>query len=239
MSIDTETLKLINYFTGLDDAELEFIKGYIIEKKVEKGTMILREGEWSDFLFFVVSGFVKVYKTSIGGREQILHIAPPGDSLNDVSTFDGGPSSASMLAITPVHYYAIRKDNLRIILRDPPRICANIIKSLANRIRRDAQLVGELSTTQTLARLAKLFLGKYAGEDATAGLSLNQQDMANLIGASREVVNRALKTMEEKGAINLYRHRVIVADRRILSELAKDVVDNAAPEYLKSEEKSL
>ena len=61
--------------------------------------------------------------------------------------------------------------------------------------------------------------------------------MANLIGASREVVNRALKTMEEKGAITLYRHRVTVADRRILSELAKDVVEDAAPEYLQSEAK--
>lgn len=236
MAVDIEVLKTINYFTGLDDAELEFIKGYMLEKEVAKGTLILNEGESSDYLFFVVSGLVKVYKTSISGKEQILHIAPPCDSLNDVSTFDGGPSTASMLAMTPVHYYAIRKDDLRTILHNPPQICVNVIKSLANRIRRDAKLVEELSTTQTLARLAKLFLGRYAGEEATTGLSLNQQDMANLIGASREVVNRALKTMEEKGAITLHRHRVVVADRKILSELAKDEEDTT-PKYLKSKEK--
>ncbi len=236
MAIQIEILKTINYFAGLDDAELEFIKGFMVEKKVDKGTVILSEGQETAHLYFVVSGLVKVFKTSSSGKEQILHIAPPGDSLNDVSTFDGGPSAASMMAMTSVHYYAIRKEDIRTAFRDPPRVWLNVVKSLANRVRRDAKMVEELSSTQTLARLAKLFLGRYAGEEATTGLLLNQQDMANLIGASREVVNRALKTMEDKGAITLRRHRVIVADKKILSELAKDAGD-ATPEYLQSEEK--
>jgi CRP/FNR family transcriptional regulator, cyclic AMP receptor protein len=231
MAVDKEILKTISYFTDLDDAYLERIKGFMLERKVDKGAIILSEGEWSDYLYFVVSGLVKVYKTSIGGKEQILHIAPPGDSLNDVSTFDGGPSTASMLTMTPVHYYAIRKEDLRGAFGDPPRVWLNVVKSLANRIRRDAKLVEELSTTQTLARLAKLLLGRYAGEEATTGLMLNQQDMADLIGASREVVNRALKTMEDKGAITLHRHRVVVADRNILSKLARKAGETT-PEYM-------
>jgi CRP-like cAMP-binding protein len=235
MAIDIEKLKTINYFAGLDDAELKFIKGFMFEKKVDKGTLILSQGEWSDYLYFVVSGLVKVYKTSLGGKEQILHIAPPGDSLNDVSTFDGGASAASMMAMTEVHYYAIRKEDIRAAFRDPPRVWLNIVESLANRVRRDATLAEELSTSQTLARLAKLFLGRYAGEEATTGLQLNQQDMASLIGASREVVNRALKTMEDKGAITLRRHRVVLADRKILAELARDVAETT-PEYLQSDE---
>ena len=235
MAIEIEILKTINYFAGLEDAELERIKNFTVEKKVDKGTVILAEAEWSDYLYFVVSGLVKVFKTSVSGRDQILHIAPPGDSLNDVSTFDGGPSAASMVAMTPVHYYAIRKDDIRAAFGDPPRVWLNVVKSLANRVRRDAKMVEELSSTQTLARLARLFLGRYAGEEATTGLMLNQQDMANLIGATREVVNRALKTMEDKGAITLYRHRVIVADKKILAKLAKDATETA-PEYLQSVE---
>jgi CRP-like cAMP-binding protein len=238
MTIDIEILKSINYFSGLDNAELEYIKGFMLEKKVEKGTTILAEGQDTAHLYFVVSGLVKVYKTSVSGKEQILHIAPPGDSLNDVSTFDGGPSAASMMAMTPVHYYAIRKEDIRKAFHEPSRVWLNVVKSLANRVRRDSKLVEELSTSQTLARLARLFLGRYAGEEATAGLQLNQQDMANLIGASREVVNRALKTMEDRGAITLRRHRVVVTDRKVLAVLAKDAGE-AAPEYLQSKGKKL
>ena len=235
MTVDIEILKTINYFNGLNSAELEFIKGYIVEKKLEKGELLLTQGETNNYLYFVVSGLVKVYKSSPNGKEQILHIAPPGDSLNDVPTFDGESSNvASMQAMTPAHIFAIRKEDLKIILHDPPRICVNIMKSLANRIRRDAKLVEELSSTQALARLAKLLLGRYAGEEATVGFFLTQQDMANMIGTSREVVNRALKTMEDRGAIRLNRHRVVVVDKELLSDLSKDVEDTI-PKYLRSD----
>jgi CRP-like cAMP-binding protein len=221
MNIDLETLKSINYFEGLDDSELSSIKRYISEKNVEKGEIFLRQGQTSDFLYFVTSGLVKVFKTSPNGKEQILHIAPPGDSLNDVSTFDGGPSAANMLAMTPVHLYAIRKDDLNTILGNPPRLTQNVFKALAKRVRRDSNLVEELSFSQVLSRLAKLLLGTYAGEEATVGLNLNQQEMAAMIGSTREGVNRSLKIMEESGAIRLSRHRVVVLNKKILSDLVR------------------
>jgi CRP-like cAMP-binding protein len=231
MTIDTELLKTINYFTGLEAAELESIKKYMTEKSVEKGDLFLFEGEWSDYLYFLMGVLVKVYKTSPNGKEQILHIAPPGESLNDVSTFDGGTNQASMLAMTPVQLYAVRKINLKNILEEHPRIYINICKALAYRIRRDSNLVEELSSTQVMGRLAKLLSGKYAGEEATVGLWLTQQDMASMIGTCREVVNRSLKIMEEKGAIRLGRHRVIVLNKDILADMAKATVDTT-PKYL-------
>jgi CRP/FNR family transcriptional regulator, cyclic AMP receptor protein len=231
MALESDLLKSVNYFTGLESVEFESIKKYMIEKTVNKGEIFLREGEWSDFLYFLIGGLVKVYKTSANGKEQILHVAPPGESLNDVSTFDGGPNQASMVAMTPVHLYGVRKDDLIKILHEHQRIYLNILKALAYRIRRDSNLVGELSSTQAMARLAKLLLGKYAGEELTVGLWLTQQDMANMIGTCREVVNRSLKVMEEKGAIRLGRHRVIVLDKAILGEMAKETTETM-PKYL-------
>ena len=116
MAIEIDILKSINYFAGLSISELESISKYMIEKAVNKGEIILFEGEWSDYLYFLIAGLVKVYKSSSNGKEQILHIAPPGESLNDVSTFDGGTNQASMLAMTPVHLYAIRKEDLMTYL---------------------------------------------------------------------------------------------------------------------------
>jgi CRP-like cAMP-binding protein len=231
MAIEIELLKTINYFSGIDASELETIKPYIIDKSVNKGEIILHEGVWSDYLYFLIAGLVKVYKTSSNGKEQILHIAPPGESVNDVSTFDGGTNQASILAMTPVQLYGIRKEDLNIILQAHPRIYLNILKALAYRIRRDSNLVEELSSTQVIGRLAKLLLGKYAGEESTVGLWLTQQDMASMIGTCREVVNRSLKIMEEKGAIRLKRHRVIVIKKEILADMATNTGDSL-PKYL-------
>jgi CRP/FNR family transcriptional regulator, cyclic AMP receptor protein len=231
MTIEIDQLKNINYFAGLETSELESIKRYFSEKTADKGELFLFEGEWSDYLYFLIGGLVKVYKTSQNGKEQILHIAPPGESLNDVSTFDGGTNQASMLAMTPVQLYAIRKEDLKTILEEHSRIYINILKALAYRIRRDSNLVEELSSTQVMGRLAKLLTGKYAGEEATVGLWLTQQDMASMIGTCREVVNRSLKIMEEKGAIRLGRHRIVVLNKEILADMAKASAD-PPPKYL-------
>jgi CRP/FNR family transcriptional regulator len=160
MAVELESLKLINYFAGLDTSEFVSIQKYITEQSVNKGEIFLFEGEWSDYLYFLMAGLVKVYKTSTNGKEQILHIAPPGESLNDVSTFDGGTNQASMLAMTPVQLYAVRKEDLKSIMAEHPRIYINILKALAYRIRRDSNLVEELSSTQVMGRLAKLLMGK-------------------------------------------------------------------------------
>lgn len=222
MAIDIELLHSTEYFSDLDSAEIESISGLFTEMHAKKGEHILSEGDRVDYLYFLVSGMVKVYKLSSGGKEQILHIAPSGDSLNDVSLFDGGPAAAGMVALTPLVLYAIKKDDIMTVLREHPRIMMNAIRSLARRIRRDSNLVEDLSSTQVLGRLAKLFLGRFGGEEGTLGLNLTQKDIAGLVGSSREMVNRSLRVMEERGAIRLLRRRVIVLDKDILYEIAQE-----------------
>jgi CRP/FNR family transcriptional regulator, cyclic AMP receptor protein len=220
MAIDLELLQSTAYFSGMDSAELEPIKSLIQETRVQKGEHFLTEGQSSDYLYFIVSGLVKVYKTSSGGKEQVLHIAPPGDSLNDVSLFDGGPTAAGMVALTPTVLYAIRKDDILKFLQKKPPMMMNVIKSLAQRIRRDSNLVEDISSTQVLQRLAKLFVGQYGGEEKTVGLTLTQKDIAGLVGSSREMVNRSLKVLEENGGIRLSRRRIIVLDKEVLCRIA-------------------
>jgi CRP/FNR family cyclic AMP-dependent transcriptional regulator len=222
MAIDVELLQSTAYFSGMDSMELESVKSLIQETRVQEGQHFLSEGESSDYLYFIVSGLIKVYKTSRSGKEQVLHIAPPGDSLNDVSLFDGGPTAAGMVALTPAVLYAIRKDDIVKLLWKKPHMMMNVIKSLAQRIRRDSNLVEDLSSTQVLQRLAKLFIGRYGGEEITAGLTLTQKDLAGLVGSSREMVNRSLKALEEMGGIRLSRRRIIVLDKEILYKIAEN-----------------
>lgn len=220
MAITIESLQTIKYFNGLSNAELESIQKLLTEQSVNKGTVFVVENEKSEYLYFLIDGMVKVYKSLNNGKEQILHIAPPGEALNDISAIDSGPNVGSMVALTPVILYALRKEYFSTVIQDHPKIYMNILRALAYRTRRDANLVKELSFTQVIERLAKLLLGEYIGEKSNVGLWLTQQDMASMIGTRREVVNRSLKIMEEKGAIKLARHRVIVINKNILEEMS-------------------
>jgi CRP-like cAMP-binding protein len=227
--IKTDSLKSMRYFSGIDTAQLEAIRHLFKEVRFDKGSHFLSEGSRTDSLYFIVSGLVKVYKTSPEGREQVLHIAPPGDSLNDVSLYDGGPNAAGMVALTPVVLYTIdRKDIIRV-LQENPRLMMNVIRALAERIRRDSNLLEDLSSSQVLGRLAKLFLGQYGGEEFTVGLKLTQKDMASLVGSSREMVNRSLRVIEEMGGIRLSRRKVIVLDKSILQKIAAGAADIIQP----------
>ena len=220
MPIDIEELKRVDYFAGCTGEEYNWLKDFMTQETVEKGGIFLFEGEWSDFVYFLISGVVKVYKTSADGKEQILHLVHEGESLNDVSTFDGGPNAASMLAMNPSVFYKMKKSDLKAILRNHPRIVMNVLRALASRVRRDSSLVGDLSFTQVTGRLAKVLL-KLASEEAEFWPRLTQQDMAAMIGTTREVVNRSLRVMEEKGAIRLERHGVTVTNPVILEEMVR------------------
>jgi CRP-like cAMP-binding protein len=223
--IQIDSLKSMRYFSGIDAAQLEPIRHLFKEIRFDKGAHFLAEGSRTDSLYFIVSGLVKVYKTSPDGREQTLHIAPPGDSLNDVSLYDGGPNAAGMVALTPVVLYTIDKKDITRVLQKNSNLMMNVIQALAERIRRDSNLLEDLSSTQVLGRLAKLFLGQYGGEESTFGLNLTQKDMASLVGSSREMVNRCLRVIEEMGGIRLSRRKVIVLDKNVLQKIAVGTTD--------------
>jgi CRP-like cAMP-binding protein len=219
MAVQIESLQSMGYFSGIDAGQLVPLSHLFKEVRYDQGTHFLAEGDLTDSLYFIVSGLVKVYKTSPGGREQVLHIAPPGDSLNDVSLFDGGPNAAGMLALTPVVLYSIKKNDIVHVLEENPRLMMNVIRALARRIRRDSNLLEDLSSSQVLVRLAKLFLGRYGGEEFTEGLNLTQKDIASLVGSSREMVNRSLRIIEEMGGIRMSRRRIIVQDKNVLRKI--------------------
>jgi len=221
MVISSEVLSRIQYFAGLSLQELEEVKKYIaFEKKVEKGQTLLSEGEQSDYMYFVVSGAVKVYKRSIDGKEQILNVASTGESLNDVSTFDGGGSAMDMLAMTPVHLYVIKKDDMKALFAKFPTVALNAAGVLAAKVRRDSSLVEVLSFDHIISRLARLILKQAAAGGGFLPL-FTQQDLAAMVGTSRVVVNRSLRTMEERGAIRLERRRIVITDKAILKSLVQ------------------
>ena len=218
MTIQREFLESIPYFTGLDAAELDSVRQLMFERTVDRNEIIQFEGESTEALFFIASGAIKVFKTSAEGKEQILSIARPGDSFNDIAIFDDGPAPASAQTMSPVVLYGISKNEIQTILRQHPQVALNTIRVLVDRTRQLVELVEDLSFRHVIGRVAKILL-EHAGDGTSPRPRLTQQDMAAMAGTVREVVARSLKALEEEGAIRLERHQIKIADKEALEDM--------------------
>jgi CRP-like cAMP-binding protein len=219
MGVDNSYLKSIPYFSGLTPEELDSIRKLIFEKKVERGDIVVFEGDPPDALYFVGDGAVKMFRTSAEGKEQVLSIARPGDSFNDVPAFDGGPNLASAQAMGPVTLYGIPKHTLDVFLQDHPQVAVSVANILAAQVRHLVSLVEDLSFQPVVGRVAKVLL-EYAGDGTSPGQQLTQQDMAAMAGTAREVVSRSLKALQSEGVIKIDRHRIVVTDKEALRGIA-------------------
>ena len=220
MAIDISLLESIPYFSGLSSAELAQVKEYIFERSAEGGDLILLEDEPADAMYFVVSGVVKVFKTSSEGKEQILSFIRPGESFNDVPLFDGGPNLGSVQAIGSVTLYGIRSSEIETILRNHPGVALNVSRVLAQQVRHLVSLVEDLSFRHVIARVAKILL-EHSGDGTGPRPKLTQQEMAAIAGTAREMVGRSLKSLEDEGAIRLDRHRIVITDKEALKQMAE------------------
>lgn len=221
MAVENSILSTLPYFSEIGAADLETVRQSFFEKSIQRGEMVFMEGEPAESLYFLVSGIVKLFKTSAQGKEQIIGLARPHGVLNDISIFDGGANPMGAQAMTAVAVYGIKKDRLDTVLRQFPRISALIIQVLAARTRQLIELVEDLSFKHVIGRVVKILL-EHASDGTGPGERLTQQEMAAMAGTAREVVARSLKALEERGLIRLERHRIVIVDRRRLQEVAEE-----------------
>lgn len=219
MSVEMASLQSNAYFSGLGSEELDPIRGQVFEKTVARGEIITFEGEPARAVYFVIAGVVKVFKTSADGKEQIIYLARPGDSFDDVPVFSGGLSLASAEAMTQALLYGIKKDDLEASLRKYPELAENVIQVLSRRIEQIISLVEDLSFRRVTGRVARILL-ENTGDMNGQKHRLTQQDMAAMAGTAREMIGRSLKLLEEEGKVRLERNRVVITDKEALREIA-------------------
>ena len=220
---DINLIKSVSYFQGLSDEDINSVETLISRKDYERGDIIIYEGDEASALYFVVSGAVKIFKTSLEGKEQILSIARPGDSFNDVPVFDDGINPASAQAMGSVILFELGKSEVNALITNHPAIAHNTISVLAEHVRRLVTLVEDLSFRNVLGRVAKILL-ENANEEAGTRPRLTQQEMAAMAGSAREVVGRSLKSLEEDGLIKLNRQRITITDLNALREMVEEPV---------------
>ncbi|HZS87968.1 MAG TPA: Crp/Fnr family transcriptional regulator [Chloroflexota bacterium] len=226
MSIDDDVtfLRAVPYFRGLPDEDLAQIRTRCHTRHLEDGEILLLEGAPAEALYIVRSGRVRVFKTSADARkEQVLIVLGPGETFNDVPVFDGGPNPASVQATTPgTSLCVLPAARVAHLLATNPRVAANVIRVLAGRLRHLTLLVEDLSFHDITQRVARLLIE----ESARSGgpVTLSQQAMAMRVGTAREVVSRALRTLEQRGAITRRQHQIVEVRPQVLRALLGDSV---------------
>jgi len=218
MGVDTEIVRQIPLFATLKAEELGYVVAVTVERRYERGDIILLEGDPGGALHYVHTGLVKVFKTSPEGKEQVLRLITPGHTFNDVPALDGGPNPASAAAMEPSVVYMMRRIDLKKLILERPAVAEAVTRTLAGALRHMVALVEDLSFRHVTSRVAKILLDQE--REAQKGQvvhRLTQQEMAALVGNAREVVGRSLKELEASGAIDLRQGRVTVLDQGRLS----------------------
>ncbi|MHB1390403.1 MAG: Crp/Fnr family transcriptional regulator [Thermoleophilia bacterium] len=222
-----EVLKRSPVFQGMSDAELDEIVPLVVERRLRKDTVIFHEHDPAAAFYLIKTGLVKIYKVAADGREQVLAMLGDGQIFGDVPTFDGGPYPATAATMDDSELYLIRRDDLLAVVRRHPEIAIKVIAVLGARLRQSLELIRDLSFKQVPHRLAGLLLklGEEYGETRGTGilikLSLSRQELADIVGTSRETVTRELKKMEREGLLVIDRRHITIADREQLVAWAR------------------
>ncbi len=215
-------IRKIPIFVDLSPVEAESVGQLTILRKYRKNMIVFMEGEPGEALFFVLSGKVKISKLTEDGREQILHIVQAGDIFAEVVLIDRGPYPATAEAIEAAQVGILRNDDVENLIRTNPDIALKILKVMSKRLRQAQIQVRDLALKDTYGRLASmlLILAKDHGCPCDSGtridISLSRQELANLIGTSRETVTRILSDFKRNKVIDLDKQVIVLLDENKL-----------------------
>ena len=221
MTVKMEILRQVQMFAPLGPDDLAHVAAVTVERRFERGDIIILEGDRGGALYFVREGTVKVFKTSPEGKEQVLRLIVPGHTFNDVPALDGGPNPASAAALEPTVVYATGGAELRRLIAERPGVAQATVQALASALRHLVSVVEDLSFRHVTARVAKILVEQEQAAEAGGQPvhRLTQQEMAAIAGTAREMVGRALKELEAAGAIQLQHGRITVLRRDRLEVL--------------------
>jgi CRP/FNR family cyclic AMP-dependent transcriptional regulator len=210
-------LKHIPLFQTLDDGELAVIEGLAVEKNVPRGSIILNEGDMGDALFVMASGRVKVLVSDADGREIILKILGAGDFFGELSLIDKEPRSASVVALDNTTLRVLSYQGFRDCLVRSPNIATAVMTALAKRLRDADRKISKLALMDVYGRVASTLIELAVQKEGKLiiGEKLSQQEIANMVGASREMVNRILKDLSDRGYISIESKQITILNDRL------------------------
>ena len=213
-------LSEISFFSELEEPTRKELAQLSRWREYDASEVVVLEGDAHPGLYYLQYGWLKVVKTSPTGREQILRFLEPGDTFNEIGVFANQPNPATAIALEPAGVWLIPRTALLRLLQEKPDFAQHIISKMAERMLYLVSLVTDLSLRPVTSRLARLLL-----EDAVNGVLerprwYTQVELAARLGTVPDVIQRALRGLENEGLIAVDRHQIRIIDRQALAEIA-------------------
>ena len=224
---DESVVRNAPLFSALDDESAAALRASMTVVRVMKGDTLFKEGDDGDRLYVVVDGKLKLGTSSGDGRENLLSILGPGEMFGELSLFDPGPRTATATAVTDAKLLALATDQVMGLVTRHPQVSLQLLGRLAQRLRRTNEVLADLVFSDVPGRVAKALidLGTRFGVQKDDGLHVNhdltQEELAQLVGASRETVNKALADFAGRGWLRLEPRAVVVLDYDRLAKRGK------------------
>jgi CRP-like cAMP-binding protein len=219
-------LKRVPIFSSLSDDEFAFLTARLVQRKFDAGELIFSEGEACAGLYVIESGNVRIFKSSIGGREQVLAIDGPGSSIAELPVFDGGSYPASAQAVTSCSLFFFSKPDFQSLCLQHPQVALKVLRVVGARLRKLVGIIEELSFTTVRHRLVALLVrlaktaSKREGDAVTVELPANNTELAAQIGTVRELVSRNLSRLQAENLIQSDNRTVIIPSlKKLKAEL--------------------
>jgi CRP/FNR family transcriptional regulator len=214
-------------FDALSEEDARALRAMVLVVKLDRGERLFAEGTEGDKLYIIITGKIKLTKAAPDGRENLLSVHGPGEMFGELSLFDPVPRTASATAVTDAELAGLAHDDVRAWLATRPEVAMHLLQALAQRLRRINEVKADLVFTDVPGRVAKalLDLAERFGVPNSEGIQVNhdltQEELAQLVGASRETVNKALADFAARGWIQLAAKSVLVTDTDRLRKRAR------------------
>lgn len=211
--------------SSLSQPELQLLASRTVRKLFSAGELLFSEGEPCSGLHIIARGKVRIFKTSANGREQVLAVNVPGESVAELPVFDGGPYPASAVAIEDAEIAFISRRDFNAFCIEHPQVALKMLSVVGARLRRLVGIIEELSFTTIRQRLIAVLvkLAQTAGTRSGSGIEFQlpstHQELANQLGTVRELISRNLMRLQAEGLIEVDARRIVVKDLKSLNAL--------------------
>ncbi|HLS57754.1 MAG TPA: cyclic nucleotide-binding domain-containing protein [Zeimonas sp.] len=196
-------LRRVPLLSSLNEQQLETLAAGSARRNFPKGRTIVSEGEPSQSLYILLSGRAKVQRSDSEGKEVILAVLGSGDFFGEMSLIDDAPRSASVITLESCDFMAINKDSFKSMLMQSNEMCMAVMKGLVRRLREADKKIETLALLDVYGRVARVLLdfSEFVNGERVVKNKLPRQEIAKMIGASREMVSRVMKGLEIDGYI--------------------------------------
>jgi CRP/FNR family cyclic AMP-dependent transcriptional regulator len=213
-------LRSVPLFASFSEEPLRLLATVVTRRSVARGTMIMAAGDPTDSLYIVLSGRLKVMMSDADGKEVILTIIGPGEFFGEMGLIDDAPRSASVVAIEPCELLAITRRDFKKCLAENFEMSMAVMRGLVRRLREADRKIGSLALLDVYGRVARLLLDMAETVDGQKMVTkrLPKQDIAKMIGASREMVSRVMKDLQMGGFIEMRGSTIVLRDTILLPD---------------------